>query len=167
MRVILAPHTGDVATLCACSMVSHAWLEAASEPTLWRQLRFVRRRKLPADEAAFRKAHGYATYGGSLANVTDARLATLIRRSRSVDGGLSYLDELDVRKLRSLTAGGVIAALHGLEGTLSSLRVDELRCTGVFDEDILDTLKSFLAPGASLDIDAVLLCGGSLYDGST
>jgi hypothetical protein len=85
-------------------MVNKAFREACREPSLWRELAFERQRKLTAPEHTLRKALGYPRYTGGVAEVTDERLASLVRRSRSSDGKLSLLDSLDVRQLRLVTA---------------------------------------------------------------
>lgn len=85
---MLARLAGDVASLCAAACVAPAWRDAAAEPRLWARL------------ALRRDAWAAVT------RLTDARLATLVARSRGL------LESLDFRGARHLTDKGFFRALQ-------------------------------------------------------
>ncbi len=160
MRIILAKHAGDVATLCAAACVSRSWHAAALEPRLWWKI----------DTRS-----GAATVA---AVFTDERLALLVRRACGVDAGgkARSLSALDVSGATELTLRGVLKALLEprnaagaplLLGALHQLCVRNVRCS-VMDcahaAKRLSELRSLVAPspkGAGargLDVSAVKGC---------
>jgi F-box-like len=163
MRII-APHAGDVLTLTTLSLLCKSWAETiATSPTLWRTLSFNRKAKLSLADRAFRGSLGCEDrYGGAVLQVTDSQLALLVRRSRSADGQLSFLESLDVTGQKQLTGQGVVTALAGLEGTLLSLHVCGLRCSPE-GEDELESLSAFLKPGGAIDITELRQCSARQF----
>ena len=112
--------TGDVESLCRAARVSHAWLDAAREPSLWRVLRFSEHPDL---------AH----------RLTDARLEWLVKRAGAA---LECLDLSGSCGDSSVSLRGVLRALraapplvqlcvrgvrYGPRSSRSVLRYEELR----------------------------------------
>jgi hypothetical protein len=145
---ILEPlaEAGEVAALCVACCISVSWRDAARQPRLWRHLcKFGRMRK--------RGATGPA-------ELTDEHLAQLVQRATAEDG-THHLRRLDVTGCRRVTARGVALALHGLEGTLSQLRVADILSGEGDDEDVLPLLRACMRHDEPYNLDmrgAHLLC---------
>jgi hypothetical protein len=158
VRRILAPHAGDVYTLCAAACVSRVWRDAAKASALWRNLNI-----------AFQPPCLHPLQY----NVTDERLAELVTRAGTGVGGEPHLERLDVTGCLYVSTRGVVAALAGanLQGKLTVLRVANTVCEqddaagSSSVEDVIADLQTFLqrrdgvvhAP-ATLDVDKPLLC---------
>jgi hypothetical protein len=125
---ILAPLAGEVTALCVASCISTSWCRAAKKPCLWRALGSFQR-------------HGGSKHALEL---TDARLAALVRRACSSDGA-QHLESLDVTSQHYglITARGVVAALCKLEGKLTELRVEGI-ISDADDVNIVPQLLAFL-----------------------
>jgi len=131
VMTILRPHTGDVYTLTCLSMTNKEWRRRVfGDKVLWSILSLSRPRKLNNVARDWRLSCGCAgDYRGPLIQLEDEHLAALVARSRSDDGTRSFLRELDLTGQMRLTAAGVLSALSGLEGSLSTLTVCGLRCS--------------------------------------
>ena len=86
--IVLRFLVGDVKTLCSAACVSRVWRAAASEPSIWRVLRFSKQRAV---------AH----------RLIDARLERLVKRAGAA------LECLDLRGCELVSLRGVVRALRG------------------------------------------------------
>jgi hypothetical protein len=127
---ILAPLAGQVTALCVAACISTSWCRAVKQPCLWRALGSFQR-------------HGRSKRALEL---TDARLAALVRRACSSDGA-QHLERLDVTSQHYglITARGVVGALRKLKGKLTELRVEGI-LSDELDMDIVPQLRAFLRP---------------------
>lgn len=153
LRIVLAPHAGNVAQLCAAACVSRVWRAAAAERQLWKTL--VNFLHLKSCKATPR-----------LMEVTDARLAELVARAGS---GEPHLERLDVSFCEHVSAQGVVAALAGagLEGKLVQLYFAGVH-SSEGDDDVVPLLHTFLRDGRKLertDVGQRVLCNFPQQDG--
>ncbi len=153
LRRILAPHAGDVATLCACACVARAWRDAARESALWVSLRLEFASQIG-------KANDAVPW---VPPVTDERLAELVKRAGSGLNGAPHLTQLTVTGCELVSARGVAAALAGagLHNKLTLLRIANTLCEEE-DGDVVRDMPVFLRqdapPDDALDVRGFTLC---------